>query len=288
MAKRFTESDKWIKNEWFRTLPSKFKLFWLYLWDIVDFTGVYEVDIQLASFVIGLDYTQEEVEKIFKDKIHKINDKKWFIPEYLVYQYPTGLNSKNKAVASLRKKLIQLSFIDQVRTILGENYVKKEIIEADYEMLEIDEKHNNQAASKLLGSTCLALKETDKDTDKEIDIEKDTVKEKESVTETNNRELKELKSIDIKKEYPVLGELKNQLTEEQMIELLNDNSTAQIKEALEIINSTGKHITNDSVYESVKEYMTENQQLPFKKRKPEGGWFSGLLSQYSIVDLINP
>ena len=184
MAERYTESDKWTKNQWFRTLPSKFKLFWFYLWDSVDFTGVYEVDVDLASYLIGEDYSLEEIESVFGHKIYKINERKWFIPEYLLNQYPKGINAKYPAVKSLREKLLNLSLIEKVRELLGEDYVKREVLEADYEVLGIE----SHSLCKALPKPLETLTDTDTDTNKEKDIEK----EKESVTETDIRELKAL------------------------------------------------------------------------------------------------
>lgn len=274
MAKRYTESEKWTKNKWFRTLPYKFKLFWLYLWDSVDFTGVYEVDIKLASFLIGIEYELEEIEMTFHNKFHKISNERWFIPEYLLcqYPYPKGINTNYPAVKSLRKKLMQLSLVDKVRELLGENYVKKEVIEADYKLLGTETNVNlklslNQPSDNV--NKGLTDKDTDKDIDIDIDIDKDIdkdiVKAKKSVTEKDleRREITELSKIDIKKEYPELGKLKNQLTVGQMKQLLKESSVIQIKDAMKEITLRDEHIKNDSVYDSIRDYFHNGSPLPF-------------------------
>jgi hypothetical protein len=52
MAKRFTDSEKW-NRPWFRKLPTKYKLLWLYILDHCDMSGVWYVDFELASMMIG-------------------------------------------------------------------------------------------------------------------------------------------------------------------------------------------------------------------------------------------
>ena len=59
MAKRFTDTGKW-KKKWIRQLDPKYKLFWFYLLDNCDHAGVFDADIESASFHIGLEYTEEE------------------------------------------------------------------------------------------------------------------------------------------------------------------------------------------------------------------------------------
>ena len=53
MAKRYTESNKW-KNSWFRKLHPKYKLFWVYMLDQCDHAGLWEVDVELAAFQMGV------------------------------------------------------------------------------------------------------------------------------------------------------------------------------------------------------------------------------------------
>jgi len=52
MVKRFTETTKWL-DPWFRKLPAKVKIFWMYLIDSCDNAGFWIVDFELASFLIG-------------------------------------------------------------------------------------------------------------------------------------------------------------------------------------------------------------------------------------------
>ena len=105
MAKRFTSTDKWRKK-WIRELKPKHKLFWFYLLDNCDHAGIWEVDIDLASFQIGVELDEQEVLQTFQRKIVPFKNGKWFIPKFVEYQYGE-LNEKvnaHKSVIKILKK----------------------------------------------------------------------------------------------------------------------------------------------------------------------------------------
>ena len=88
MSKRFIDTNIWDQNKWFRKLDIKYKLIWFYLISRCDPVGVWEEDIELASFIIGIDYKLEEVIKKFDGKIKIINGgKKWWIVDFCNFQY---------------------------------------------------------------------------------------------------------------------------------------------------------------------------------------------------------
>ena len=103
MAKRFTETGKW-KKKWIRELNPDMKLFWFYLLDNCDHAGVWEVDIDLASFQIGVKLDEARILKVFNRKIVPFKDGKWFIPKFIDYQYGE-LNEKVNAHKSVIKLL---------------------------------------------------------------------------------------------------------------------------------------------------------------------------------------
>ena len=103
MAKRFTDTGKW-KKKWIRELNPDMKLFWFYLLDNCDHAGVWEVDIDLASFQIGVKLDEARILKVFNRKIVSFKDGKWFIPKFIEYQYGE-LNESNRAHSSVIKIL---------------------------------------------------------------------------------------------------------------------------------------------------------------------------------------
>jgi hypothetical protein len=97
MAKRFTDTEKW-KKPFIRGLQGAYKLLWLYICDDCDHAGIWQVDIEVAAIRIGEKIDLIEAIKSFDEKII-ILDKgnKWFIPSFLEFQYPSGLNPDNRA-----------------------------------------------------------------------------------------------------------------------------------------------------------------------------------------------
>lgn len=107
MAKRFTDSEKW-KDAWFMDLPSKYKLFWVYLLDDCDHSGVWKVNFKVASFYIGEHLEYSEVKRVLKSRIKILNDDYWHLIKFIKYQYNTeiqGLNPKNRVHFSVIKRL---------------------------------------------------------------------------------------------------------------------------------------------------------------------------------------
>ena len=103
MAKRFTETLKW-KKKWIRELSPEMKLFWFYLLDNCDHAGIWEVDIELAAFQIGIELDESEILNTFNRKIVPFKPGKWFVPKFIVYQYGE-LNESNRAHNSVIKIL---------------------------------------------------------------------------------------------------------------------------------------------------------------------------------------
>ena len=71
------------------------KLFWFYLLDNCDHAGIWEVDIELASFQMGVKLDEARILKVFNRKIVPFKTDKWFVPKFIVYQYGE-LNENNR------------------------------------------------------------------------------------------------------------------------------------------------------------------------------------------------
>ena len=103
MAKRFTDTEKW-KKAFIRSLPSAYKLLWLYILDDCDRAGLWHVDFEIARIKTGEKTIKEEraVELFNKDckdgeqRVIVIQDgKKWYIREFNDFQYGQ-LTPKNR------------------------------------------------------------------------------------------------------------------------------------------------------------------------------------------------
>lgn len=106
MPKRYTDTDKW-KKQWFRKLSPKMKLFWDYITTNCDYCGIWDVDYEVAGFMVGQKYTQEEVVIAFEHKIVFIEEDKVFIPSFINFQYGDKPGA-SKMHQSIKRKLDSL------------------------------------------------------------------------------------------------------------------------------------------------------------------------------------
>jgi hypothetical protein len=113
MAKRFTDTEKW-KKPFIRGLQGAYKLLWLYICDDCDHAGIWQVDFDVAQIRIGEKIDLNEAIKSFEDKI-VIFDKgnKWFIPSFIEFQYPSGLNPENRSHNSVIILLEKYNLLDK-------------------------------------------------------------------------------------------------------------------------------------------------------------------------------
>lgn len=111
MAKRFTDSEKWSKP-FIRGMKAPYKLLWLYILDECNHAGIWQVDIDVARLKTGEKLILEDAIKAFDGKIYVFdNGEKWFIPEFISYQYGT-LNPENRAHNSVINILAMYNLID--------------------------------------------------------------------------------------------------------------------------------------------------------------------------------
>jgi len=106
MAKRMTDTDKW-KKRFLRELKPQHKLLWFYILDDCNHAGIWDVDIEVASIRVGFDLTQDDLTLLFGDKVISFdNGDKWFIPEFIEYQYGELNQNSNvhKSVINLLNK----------------------------------------------------------------------------------------------------------------------------------------------------------------------------------------
>ena len=87
MAKRMTDTDKW-KKRFVRELSPQHKLLWFYILDDCNHAGIWEVDLEVASIRVGFDLSHNHLPSSFGEKVISFdNGDKWFIPEFIDFQY---------------------------------------------------------------------------------------------------------------------------------------------------------------------------------------------------------
>ena len=87
MAKRFTDTDKW-KKDFIKGLSAEMKLIWFYITDECDISGVWQVEWDILKIRTGVDISQDFAMSVLGEKILAFDGgKKWFIPEFIDFQY---------------------------------------------------------------------------------------------------------------------------------------------------------------------------------------------------------
>ena len=138
MAKRYTDTDKW-KKPFIRALQTPYKLLWFYILDDCNHAGIWEVDLEVAQIRTGEKFTENEALEMFGDRILKITKTKWFIPDFLLFQYPDFPNQKNRVHSSIIQVLSKYQIEGLISPLKGvkDKDKDKDIVFSVEECIEI-------------------------------------------------------------------------------------------------------------------------------------------------------
>lgn len=146
MAKRLTDTEKW-KKPFLRGMKAAYKLLWLYILDECDHAGIWQVDFDVAQIKIGEKLDKDKAIEAFAGRITILDGgDKWFVLDFIEFQYGAELNPGNKAHNSVIKILSKYNLLDEDCKLLTSPL---------------------QAPSKPLASTLQGVKDKDKDIDKD-------------------------------------------------------------------------------------------------------------------------
>lgn len=154
MAKRFTDTEKW-RDEWWGSLDNDYRMIWLYLVDSCSISGIWKKDFRGLNFNCNTRIDETRFKEVFGDRVID-GGNYFFLPKFLRFQYPRGLNSKKPAIVSVVKELSLYNLTTTVNELFGNDY------------LTIEEQSTNH---------CQMIKDKDKDTDKDKDKDKDSDKD---------------------------------------------------------------------------------------------------------------
>ena len=173
MAKRFTDNEKW-QDAWFMDLPSKYKLFWLYILDECNHAGIWKVNFKIASFHIGEHLEYSECTRILRNRINILSDEYWYIEKFIKYQYKCDLkdlNTKNKVHCSVIKLLNEYDYFKPLTSpLLGAKDKDKDMVKDINSNIDEDTLYNLDKLKEeylkndvLIDAFCIGQK-TDKET----------------------------------------------------------------------------------------------------------------------------
>jgi hypothetical protein len=123
--KRFTDTEKWVKDKWYGDLEPRDKLFWLYILDNCDNVGVWEENMRVANLLIGYEYSLDTLLEVFGNRLHKFDDgRKFWIRGFVQFQHADmNEESKSKAVQSyvslLKKHRLWNEYTKGIDTLQG-------------------------------------------------------------------------------------------------------------------------------------------------------------------------
>lgn len=118
MPKRLTDTEKW-KKPFIKSLPVEYKLFFLYLLDDCDHSGIWQIDIEVAELRLGIKLSLQKARGFFAERIVEFDGgTKWFIPDFIQFQYGQ-LDEKNKMYKSVSYALNKYNLMEHLPPING-------------------------------------------------------------------------------------------------------------------------------------------------------------------------
>lgn len=121
MAKRFTDTEKW-RDEWWGSLSNDYRMVWLYLIDSCSIAGIWKKDFRGLNFNCNTNITEEEFIKVFAGRVIDRGGF-FFIPKFVRFQNPKGLNSNKPAVLSVVAELQLNNLIPIIHELYGNGYL---------------------------------------------------------------------------------------------------------------------------------------------------------------------
>lgn len=121
MAKRFTDSEKW-RDEWFGSLSNDYRIVWLYLVDNCSHAGIWKKDFRGLNFNCNTSLSEDQFKEIFAGRVVDCGNF-FFIPKFIKFQYPKGLDSKKPAIVSVANELQKNNLLPIIKKQLGNDYL---------------------------------------------------------------------------------------------------------------------------------------------------------------------
>lgn len=137
MAKRFTETDIWKKQRWFKKLHPTYKLVFCYLKDMCDHAGIWKIDcsdlmedlgledFNLIAFATAcnIDFDKMTGSKIQRERIKIIKSDFLWITGFIQFQYEKKDGTVNWEMAPVRTALIGLQRVGVLDEGLSKGYL---------------------------------------------------------------------------------------------------------------------------------------------------------------------
>ena len=110
MAKRFIDTAL-FDDHWYSELSKDGKLAWLYYITKCDHAGIFRIAKKTAEFQTGIKSWGTVTEEL-GNRLIRLEDDKYFIPKFILYQYPKGLSDNVTAQKSAKDILLKYNLFD--------------------------------------------------------------------------------------------------------------------------------------------------------------------------------
>lgn len=107
MAKRFTDNEIW-QDDWFIDLDKEYMLFWFFLKDNCNHSGIWKPKVKVFEMSIESKIDLDVALKLFneeKERVIILNNGRWFLVQFIPFQYGRLLNLANRVHKSIHSDL---------------------------------------------------------------------------------------------------------------------------------------------------------------------------------------
>ena len=114
MAKRYIDTS-FFKSPFVRGLEGAWKGLYLFIICDCEGSGIWSADFEAASLYVGHKVDRSGFEKLFvkTGKAVDLKNGKYFMPDFVEHQYPTGLQTNNKAHSNFISELSKYQLLEE-------------------------------------------------------------------------------------------------------------------------------------------------------------------------------
>lgn len=137
MRKRYTDTEIW-NQDWFIALSRDYKIFWMFLKDDCDHAGIWRPNISvfLKTHKIRVDLKEafsvlNKDRAVGEERVLILKNGRWFLPNYIPFQYGRILNLSNRVHSSVIKLLkvnnLSITLIRPCIEVIGDLNQKEDV-----------------------------------------------------------------------------------------------------------------------------------------------------------------
>lgn len=124
MSNRFTDTEKY-SDDWYRGLDCQHQRMWDYILLRCNHAGIWKVSHhEAAHHLRNKRLPWDSFLEAMEGRVEVIDGgARWFIPKFIKFQYPTGLNEKSSVHKGVIRLLRMSGLLDRVLSLYGEAFV---------------------------------------------------------------------------------------------------------------------------------------------------------------------